>query len=196
MAGGRRVESWYLARFLDEHRECIQGCILRLGGAWTDEDKGFGGASRAMQIGRIGERGNIECAPRDARAPENGFDCVLAADVLFETRDPRRTIRELHAALAPNGVLLATFPGTVRLWSATGERNGYRGLSVKAARHLFAEVFPIENLEVRGYGNVLAAVAALHGIRSDSLSEAELAHRDDAYAVSVGVSARQPANRG
>lgn len=191
--GRQRVESWYLARFLGAYREDIKGRILRLGGVWADEDQEFGGAPGTVQVGRIGEHGHIECAAEGAPMHENGFDCVLAADVLFETRDLRRVIRELHLVLTPGGVLLTMFPGTVRLWTISGGRGGYRGISVKAARELFAEVFPVEDLEVRGYGNVLTAVAALHGIRSDSLSEAELAHRDEAYAVSVGVSARKPA---
>jgi hypothetical protein len=45
---------------------------------------------------------------------------------------------------------------------------------------------------VTGYGNVLAAVALLHGISAGELTRAELDAVDRAYELNVGVRARKP----
>ena len=61
-----------------------------------------------------------------------------------------------------------------------------------SARRLFGEVFPTENVTVEAYGNVLVAVAFLHGLAAEELRQEELDHRDPDYEVLITVRAVKP----
>ena len=57
-----------------------------------------------------------------------------------------------------------------------------------ASGHIEEELhLPAESVE--GYGNVLTATAALHGLASEELSASELAYRDRDYDVIIGIRA-------
>jgi hypothetical protein len=72
---------------------------------------------------------------------------------------------------------------------AFGDYWAFRTIS---AQRLFAELFPAEQVTVTGYGNVLAAVALLHGIAAGELAREELDQVDRAYELTIGVRARKP----
>ena len=57
------------------------------------------------------------------------------------------------------------------------------GLSpIVSARRLFEEIFPTANVNVDVCGNVLAAIAFLHGLATEELRQEELDYRDADYA--------------
>ncbi len=58
-----------------------------------------------------------------------------------------------------------------------------KDLGTQAMRRLIAETFPGARVTVEAHGNVLAAVASLHGLSAEELSHAELDHRDPNYEV-------------
>ena len=62
-------------------------------------------------------------------------------------------------------------------------------LTCASATRLFGDVFGDGNVGVRGYGNVLSAIAFLHGIAAEELDRDELDIRDPAYDVLIGVRA-------
>ncbi len=56
-------------------------------------------------------------------------------------------------------------------------------------RRLFEEVFSPEHVRVESFGNVLAAMAVLHGMAAGELRPEELDYRDPDYEVTIGVRA-------
>ena len=65
----------------------------------------------------------------------------------------------------------------------------YWRFTTLSAAKLFSEVFASEDVTVQAYGNVLTAVAFLHGLVSQELFEEELEYSDPDYEVLVAVRA-------
>jgi hypothetical protein len=61
-----------------------------------------------------------------------------------------------------------------------------------SARRVFSGPFPEDQIELITYGNVLTAMAFLHGVAAEELTAAELDHVDRDYEVLLGVRARKP----
>jgi SAM-dependent methyltransferase len=93
-------------------------------------------------------------------------------------------------ALKPGGVLLVTLPGIAQISRYDMDRWGdywrFTSLSVK---RLFEEHFAPKHLDIDVYGNVLAAVAFLHGVAAEELSPSELDYRDSDYEMIIAVRA-------
>jgi SAM-dependent methyltransferase len=107
--------------------------------------------------------------------------------------DVRAAIRHLHRILKPSGVLLATFPGISQISRYDMDRWGdYWRFTTLSARRLLEEVFPPGNVTVRAYGNVLAAVAFLHGLSAEELRREELDYHDPDYELIITVRAVKP----
>jgi hypothetical protein len=66
----------------------------------------------------------------------------------------------------------------------------YWRFTLPSTRRLFGGVFGDENVHIEQYGNVLAAIAFLHGLAAEELSGDELAVNDPAFPVIVGIRAR------
>ena len=67
-------------------------------------------------------------------------------------------------------------------------------LSLSASR-VFEEVFPPNRVSVQAYGNVLAAVAFLHGLAATELRHEELDYCDPDYDILIAVRAVKPEAR-
>ena len=102
-------------------------------------------------------------------------------------------IANAHAALKPGGVLLTTFPGISQISRYDMDRWGdYWRLTTLSAKRLFAGVFPIDHISVEAYGNVLVAVAFLHGLAAEELRKNELDYRDIDYELLITARAVKP----
>ena len=189
---GLPIERYYIERFLDEHRADIRGRALEFGDtAYLDK---FGGEqverkdvfsfvpSPAATI--VGDLAG------DAPLPDGRFDCIVCTQTVQMIYDIRSAIRGLHAMLRPGGVLLLTSHGTSKIGRHldTDGWAEYWHISQQAARSLFAENFD-GVAEVRGYGNVLAAMCALHGLAAGELERRELDLADRNFDVIVAVRA-------
>lgn len=53
----------------------------------------------------------------------------------------------------------------------------------------FEEIFGDGNVEVETYGNILAAVAFLHGICAEELTKEELFYKDPDYQITICIRA-------
>ena len=126
--------------------------------------------------------------------PANTFDCVICTQTLLLLYDVRRAIETLHDILKPGGVVLATFPGISKICRPDVDIWGdYWRFTSLSARRLFSDVFPPDNVRIDAYGNVLAAVASLHGLAAEELDRAELDLRDRDYEVLIAVRAQKRA---
>jgi SAM-dependent methyltransferase len=129
-----------------------------------------------------------------ANAPQladASFDCVICTQTLLLVYDLRAAVATLRRILRPGGTALVTLPGVSRTVADEDDpwQDHWR-FTRMSARRLFQEAFGAGNVEVEGYGNVLAATAQLQGLAAEELDTAELEERDPAYDVLIGVRAR------
>ena len=196
---GTPVDRYYIERFLRERAADIRGRVLEVGG--RDYTQKFGGTEVTQSDVLHAVSGNppatlVGDLATGAGIPQEAFDCLILTQTLHVIYDVPSAIAHAHVALKPRGVLLATLPGISQISRYDMDRWGdyWRFTSLSAAR-LFAEVFTQENVAVETYGNVLAAVAFLHGVAAQELQQAELDYCDPDYQLLLVVRAVKEAQR-
>jgi len=189
---GLPIERYYIAQFLRAHQADIRGVALEFGDtAYLDA---FGGdrvtarevfsyvpSPSATVVGDLAGTGPL---------PEARYDCIVCTQTIQMIYDIRTAVGRLCTMLKPGGVLLLTSHGTSKVGRHL-DRDGwgeYWHLTEQGLRSLLADRFDGE-VTVAGYGNVLTAVAALHGLASGELRPRELDHRDRDFDVIVAARA-------
>jgi hypothetical protein len=125
---------------------------------------------------------------------EGAFDCLVLTQVLPFVFDVRAAVSTIRTVCAPGGCALVTVSGISQVSRYDLDRWGdYWRFTELSARLLFEEAFEGGLVDVVSYGNVLAAVALLHGIAAEELSEEELLVPDPDYPVTIGIVAHAPA---
>jgi SAM-dependent methyltransferase len=194
---GQCIDRYYIERFLAEHADDIHGRVLEIGD--PEYTTKFGGdrvtRSDVIDLDANNPRATIHddlCAA--TTIADGTFDCILCPQTLLFILDFQAVISTMHRILKPGGVLLATMPGIAQICPQPmigGAGRDYWRFTDLSARAAFANVFADTNVRVKTYGNVLAAVALLHGLVSEELSAEELDHHDPAYQVTIAVCARK-----
>jgi SAM-dependent methyltransferase len=193
---GQPIDRHYIEDFLSRHADDVRGRVLEIAdNAYT---RRFGGD-------RVTQSDVLHVAPGAPGAtivadlvagdgiPSAVFDCIILTHTLQCLYDTRAAIRTLHRSLAPGGVLLVASPGIGQVSRYDMDNWGdYWRFTSLSARRLFTEVFPAPGVTVRTYGNVLAAVASLHGLVTRELQPDELDHHDGDYELMVTVRAVKP----
>ena len=88
--------------------------------------------------------------------------------------------------------MLVTGDGINRISRGNMDKWGeYWKFTSLSLRLLFEEVFLPKNIEVKTYGNVLAATCVLHGISARELKYRELSYRDRDFEVVIGLRAKK-----
>ena len=190
---GLCIDRHYIERFLATHAPDVKGRVLEV------EDDTYTlrfGGDRVVQSDVLHvEEGNpkvtivadLTCADN---IPSDSFDCIICTQTLQFIYDVRTAIRTLYRILKPGGVLLVSFPGISQISRDDMDRWGeYWRFTTMSARRLFEEIFPPDYVTVEAYGNVLAAIAYLHGLAAEELRQGELDHRDPDYEVLITVRA-------
>lgn len=190
---GTPIDRYYIEQFLDENKAFIHGRVLEVGDrAYTTR---FGGeaitSSDVVQFPPGSKNATIVADLTDAPNIEDAsFDCVILTQTLQFAYRMDAMARELARILAPRGTLLCTVPGISQISRYDMDRWGdYWRLTDLSARTLFSNVFSPDAVEVRTYGNVLAAVALLHGLAASELEPSDLNVDDPDYQVVVAVKA-------
>jgi SAM-dependent methyltransferase len=193
---GTPIDRVYVERFVGSHAADIRGRVLEI--AAPDYTSRYGtdvtrsdilmakeGNPQATLVGDLADAPHI---------PSDAFDCAIVTQTLQFVYDVRAALATLHRILVPGGVLLATAPGITKISPPEDEEYGewwhYTGRSV---RRLAEEAFGKGNVEVRTYGNVLAAAGFLYGLAAPDLQPEEIALRDPLYEVIIGLRAVKPA---
>jgi len=193
LGSGQCVDRYYIERFLAEHATDIHGHVLEI---QDDQYTRRFGAERVRQSDvldiRPGYPGATICA--DLSKPTNiasdTFDCVILTQTLNVVYEVRSVIREVHRILKPGGIVLATVPGIAQISRYSMKNWGdYWRFTTLSACKLFGEVFPPERIEVHAHGNVLGAMALLHGLVTEELLPEQLDYTDPDYEVSITVRA-------
>jgi len=194
---GVPIDRFYIAHFLSAHAQSVRGRVLEIGTA--EMTRRFGGdrVSRGDVL-HASDAGPLVTIVADladgAGIPSATFDCALVTQTMQFIYDIHAVVRTLHRILAPGGVALLTMPGITRISRYDMDRWGqYWCLTTRSARQLFEEAFLPGKIRVEAYGNVLAAVAFLHGIAADELEADELLTPDPDFQTLIAVRAEKEA---
>jgi glycosyltransferase involved in cell wall biosynthesis/SAM-dependent methyltransferase len=192
---GLPVDRYYIEQFLATHADDIRGRVLEI--ADDTYARRFGGnrvtSTEVLHVTGADGPATIVADLTDAsNIASASFDCVILTQTLQFIYDVRRALATVQRILRPGGVVLATLPGITQISRYDMERWGqFWSFTTLSAQHLFAEVFPM-SVQVEAYGNVLAAVAFLHGLASHEIGRAALDHGDPDYQLIIGVRAAKP----
>lgn len=192
----RCIDRYYIERFLQEHAGDIRGRVLEIADSrYTHQ---YGG-ERVIQADVLHVDPNNPNATitGDLTAadhiPSHLFDCIIFTQTLQFIYDFRAAIRTLHRILKPQGVLLATCHGISKISRGDMDHWGeYWRFTTRSASSLFAETFVKDSTTVQAHGNVLAAIAYLHGLTWEELSPAELDFHDPDFELLITVRAVKP----
>ena len=192
---GCPIDRYYIERFLSAHGGDIRGDVLEIGDdAYT---RRFGGdrvtKSDVLHVSEGNPKATIVAdLTRADHIPSDRFDCVIFTQTLHFIYDVRGGLKTLHRILKPGGVLLATFPGISQTNDDSWRECWHWAFTHVSAQRLFEEIFPAANVCIEVSGNVLAAIAFLHGLAAEELRQEELEYRDSRYEVSILVRAVKP----
>ena len=187
----------YITDFLEAHAQDVRGHVLEF------NDPGY---TREVGGDRVTKSDVVHLDDTNPQAtivadltgpntvPSDTFDCVIATHVLHVIFEPLTILRELHRILKPGGVLLVAVPTVSMIGPEFPELWRFTPLGV---RRLLEATFPPAGVEVRPYGNSLAAAAEIRGVVSSELGARELWSVDPRFTVEVCARAQKaPASNG
>lgn len=189
---GHPIDRYYIENFLASHAHDIHDRVLEIG---------FDAYTRAFGDNRVVKSDVLNLSKGDpkttivadlANAPHirsDTYDCIILTQTLQYIYDLRLAIQTLYRVLKPGGTLLATFPGITQTNDPESGDHWYWNLTPISARRLFEEIFPPEKMKIEAHGNVLAAIAFLHGLSTEELHQKELDYRQQGYDVIITVRA-------
>lgn len=194
---GQIVDRYYIEKFLAEHAADVRGHVLEFGDdSYTRQ---FGGARATkvdvLQVTKGNPRATIvaDLAHGEQPIPSDTFDCIICTQVLQYIYDLSAGIRTLYRILKPGGAVLITAPCIQKIDREDMEAYGeYWRFTSRALRQIFEEMFPRDHVDVRAYGNVLAATAFLYGLAVEDLRRKDLEFQDPDYEVTVTLRAVKP----
>jgi len=189
-ARGLPIDRYYIDRFLENEVGRVRGRVLEIDS--NDYTRRFGGdrvvLSDVLHLSEMRPGvtlvGDLTSADH---LPSNTFDCVILTQTLQFIYDVQAAISTVHRILKPGGTALVTVPGLSKL--TEGPWKYFWLFTSLSADRLFRECFPAGEVDVRCWGNVLAATAFLHGLAAEELEQASLDHLDPDFAVVVSIRA-------
>jgi SAM-dependent methyltransferase len=190
---GRPVDRYYIEQFLSSHAQDIRGRVLEFSDDYYTRE--FGGERVTRSDVMHKKEGNPQATivadlSASEHIPDESFDCIICTQTLMYIYEIDAAIRTLYRILKPGGVLLATFPGISQISREDMEKWGeYWRFTTLSASRLFAESFADGNVSVNAFGNVLSAVAFLHGLVTEELKAEELDYFDPNYELVITVRA-------
>jgi SAM-dependent methyltransferase len=187
------IDRYYIERFLAAHADDIRGRVLEV------KDRGyterFGRSvsrSDVIDIDASNRLATIVADLSDARGVAGeSFDCFVLTQTLQFVYEVDAAIGEAHRLLAPGGVLLATVPAVSKIDRHAGVEGDFWRFTAASARRLFATAFGQAQVDVRAYGNVLAAIGFVAGLAREDLDDRELDVEDELFPVLVAVRAEK-----
>ncbi len=192
---GLPVDRYYIEQVLTQYAGDIRGRVLEIG---DDEYTRRFGGDRVSQADILHAHagnpkatfiGDLHDAPQ---IPSDTFDCIVLTQTLHLVYDARAAIRTLYRILKPGGVLLLTVPGITQIGGDEWREQWWWSFTSYSITRMLHESFPADRVSVQSYGNVLAAVALLHGAATTELTPAELDAKDGEYQVIVAARAAKP----
>ena len=196
--GSKSVARYYTDKFIAQHASDIHGHVLEIGdNTYTKRFGGMVTCSDVLHVRSGNPKATIVADLTCADAIDSDtFDCIILTQTLQFIYDFHSALHHIFRILKPGGVVLVTLSGISQISRYDMDRWGeYWRFTTLSAQRLFAEFFPPECVTIETYGNVLAAIALLHGIASSELKPQELEHHDTDYEVLITVRALKPGDR-
>jgi hypothetical protein len=189
---GTPIDRYYLHRFLHENGHLITGVVLEIQAPMYTRQYGQRViTSETLDIdGQHRPTYQCDLAQSLPVVPSGRFDCFLLPNTLGCLRDLDGCLTHALRVVRPGGVILASMAGFVPL---TDGESDYWHMSAAGCREIAARVWPDCEVTVTQHGNVLAAIAALHGLAAEELLPHELDVNDPRYPVLVTVRCVKPA---
>jgi SAM-dependent methyltransferase len=187
---GTPLDRHYLDRFLDSHRSAISGTVLEI--QMPAYARRFGHEIKrvdTIDINPVFEPTFLCDLAHADIIPSNTYDCFLLPATLQGLRDVGACLREALRVVRPGGVVLATTAGFVPLM---GDVPDYWRMSAVGWREVSARVWPQCEVQIRAYGNCLAAAASMMGLAAEELTVEELDALDERYPVVVALACQKP----
>jgi SAM-dependent methyltransferase len=193
---GQPIDRYYIESFLAANARFVQGRVLEIGD--DTYTRMFGDdrvtqcdvlhvAEKRSKVTIIGDLTSAEHIPSDA------YDCVILTQTLQTIYDVPAVVNTVYRILRPGGVVLVTVPGISKISRYDMDRWGYYwSFTTKSMQYIFETVFRAQDLQIEAYGNVLAAIAFLHGLAKEELDQRELDYFDPDYELLVTVRAQKP----
>jgi hypothetical protein len=187
---GTPIDRYYIDRFLQEHQRDIYGRVLEVKDRYYSTRYNTIEHSDVLDIDPTNADATIvaDLAVADV-IPSERFDCFILTQTLQLIYDTHAALAHAHRILRSGGVLLVSVPAVSRVDPASGLDGDYWRFTAASCRALFGAIFGAENVVVRSYGNVLAAIAFLAGIAAEELSLRELNVNDDYSPLVITVRA-------
>jgi hypothetical protein len=177
---GGPVDRYYIESFLERHRLDLRGRVLEVGDATYS--RRFGG-SRVARVDVLHVDPDAVGADfvgdlaDGSFLPDAAFNCIVLTQTLHLIYDFPAALRTVSRVLAADGVLLMTVPGISNVDPAEWGATWHYSFTPHSLERMCATAFAGFETEVTSFGNVLAAVAFLHGLGCQELTREEL---DDA----------------
>jgi len=197
---GTPIDRLYIERFLDIHASDIRGRVLEFSN--NSYTLRFGGERVSRSDVMHPFKGNPNATIiADLTQPEPGlenqFDCIICTQALQCIYEVRRAVTQLHQWLKPGGILLATVPGLSQISREDMRQTGdYWRFTDASMGKMFDEEFGPESYRIQSHGNVLAAVAFLHGIAAEECDESLLLKHDSEYQIILAIRAERQGPHG
>jgi SAM-dependent methyltransferase len=186
---GLPVDRYYIEKFLDCHATDIQGHVLEIKEPLYTYK--FGGDrvihSDVLHVVAGNPKATIVADLTKAdHLPSDIYDCIILTQTLQFIYDVPAAIQTLHRILKPDGVLLITVSGISQISREDMDRWGqYWSFTTLSMERLLVETFDSRNVQVDAYGNVLSAIAFLHGLATQELEPSKLDYTDPEYQVLI-----------
>jgi SAM-dependent methyltransferase len=192
---GTPIDRHYIENFLKSRSELIHGRTLEVGESTYSRRFGQGniqvqevlhataGNSQATIVGDLTDTSTL---------PENAMDCFICTQTFNFIFDVQKAVQGAHYLLKPGGVLLATVTGISQISRYDMERWGdFWRFTTASVKCLFEPVFK-GGVEIRSYGNALAASAFLQGVAVEDLPDRTLLDQHDPdYQLLITIVARK-----
>lgn len=188
---GTPIDRYFIETFLERQSCHIRGRVLEI--ADSHYSRRFGtnrvehfdvlhATADSKNATIVGDLTDLSTLPSDV------IDCFICTQTFNFIFDVRKAIQGAHHLLKPGGVLIATMSGLCQISRYDMDRWGdYWRFTTASAHKMFSEIFG-SDLEVRSYGNVLAAKALLDGLVVEDFLEPDLLkHHDPDYQIVISV---------
>jgi len=186
---GTPVDRFYLHKFFEANRAAITGRVLEVQvPAYT---RTYGRDVQTAHTVDIDPRfsATYTCDLADAaQIPSDSYDCFLAPQTLQHVSDLDGVLKTMLRVVKPGGHILASAP--VLLPLIPDADDNWR-LTPHAWQKTLARAWPGHEPTIKGHGNCLSAIAAMHGLALEELTDDELTAHDPRYPVIVTIACRK-----
>jgi SAM-dependent methyltransferase len=188
---GTTIDRYYIESFLSRHSGDVRGTVLEIHNDTYTQRFGKERVTRSEVLSiSPGSKVTIIADLTSAdHIPSNTFNCIILTQTLQYIYDLPAAAATIYRILAHGGVLLATVPGICCLGPEVTVWPCYWGFRPESLRKLITDAFPERSVSVKSAGNVLAAVAFLHGLALEEVNRVALDAHDSAYPVILSVRA-------